>query len=428
MPGYPEVFWLAMDLSGPTVTRPAARTRERLAALELERQVEAGQSVAVAVGSRGIADLAEVVRATVGHLHDLGLHPFVVPAMGSHGGATARGQVEVLAGYGVTEAGVGCPIRTGMEVVELARSDLGFPVWFDRSAAEADHVVLVNRVKPHTLFEGKVESGLLKMLLIGLGKREGASTYHRAVFDHDWSTIVERVAPLVLSRVGVLAGVAIVENAADQTARIEALAADAIGAEEPLLLAEARSMLPRLPFDDLDIVLIDEIGKDISGTGFDTNVVGRKGSVHEADPGQAPRVRTIVVRSLTPGTHGNGLGVGLAELCRTRVLEQMDTEATWVNALTCGDIPAGMAPIHRATDRELLDACSTRSGLRDLDGARLCWIRHTLDLGVLAASAPLLDAARANPQVQVLTEPRPLPFDLAGNLPDRLPDPEAVTG
>lgn len=424
----PQIFYVRQDRRGPQVVDPAARTDDALTALDLGARTEPGQTVAVAVGSRGIANLATIVAATVAHLKGLGLEPFVVPAMGSHGGATADGQTAVLAGYGVTAAAIGCPVRAQMDTVELFATEPvagqgSFAVHFDALAAAADHVVIVNRIKPHTGFEGSVESGLAKMLLVGLGKRTGAETYHRAIFDHAWTRIVEAVTPEVLSRVSVLAGLAIVENALDETARIEAVAGADFLAREPALLDEARELLPRLPFDDFDIVLVDRIGKDISGTGWDTNTLGRKGSLHHADPDRRPRVRTIVVRGLTSGTHGNAMGVGLAELCRSRVLEQMDRNATWTNALTSGNLPAAMAPIHFDTDRQLLDACATRSGLRDLNEARLCWIRDTLDLDVVACSAALLDEATRRTDLTVLGEPTPLPLDDAGNLPDLLPHP-----
>lgn len=420
---YPDLFWLRQRFDGPVVADPAARTTEALAGLALDDRVRAGQSVAVGVGSRGIANLASIVRATVDHLKGLGLEPFIVPAMGSHGGGDVPGQTAVLDGYGVTEAAMGCPVRAQMETIELGTTPLGFPIHFDRLAAGADHVVIVNRIKPHTMFTGDVESGLAKMLLIGLGKQPGAETYHRAILDHEWPTIVSTVAPAILSKVSILAGVAIVENADDETARIEAIAGERITADEPALLTQAKELMPRLPFPDLDILLIDEIGKNISGGGFDPNVVGRKDSLHEPDREQHARVRAIVVRGLTEATHGNALGIGFAELCRSRVVEQMDREKTWLNAVTASDLPAAMIPIHHDTDRALLDAAETRTGLRGLPHARLCWIRNTLDLGVVACSTAFLDEARDRDDLTVLTAPTPMPFDEAGNLPDLLPHP-----
>ncbi|WP_436794868.1 lactate racemase domain-containing protein [Actinospongicola halichondriae] len=420
---YPDLFWLQQRFDGPRVDDPARRTADALASLSLGDRVRPGQSVAVGVGSRGIANLSTIVRATIDHLTGLGLEPFIVPAMGSHGGGDVPGQTAVLDGYGVTEDAMGCPIRAQMETIELGTTALGFPIHFDRLAAGADHVVIVNRIKPHTMFTGDVESGLAKMLLIGLGKQPGAETYHRAILDHEWPTIVSTVSPAILSKVSVLAGIAIVENSDDETARIEAIAGESIVSDEPALLAQAKELMPRLPFADLDILLIDEIGKNISGGGFDPNVVGRKDSLHEPDRAQPVRVRAIVVRALTEATHGNALGIGFAELCRTRVVDEMDRSKTWLNAITASDLPAGMIPIHYDTDRELLDACETRTGLRGLPNARLCWIRNTLDLGVVACSVAYLDEARERPDLTVLSKPTAMPLDAMGNLPDSLPIP-----
>ncbi len=420
---YPDLFWLRQHFDGPVVVDPAAQTTETLATLALGHAVRPGQSVAVGVGSRGIANLAVIVRATIDHLKSLGLEPFIVPAMGSHGGGDVPGQTAVLDGYDITEAAMGCPVRAQMETVQLGAVALGFPIHFDRLAAGADHVVIVNRIKPHTMFTGDVESGLAKMLLIGLGNQPGAETYHRAILDHEWPTIVSTVTPAILSEVSVLAGVAIVENADDQTARVEAVAGHRFLLDEPALLAQAKELLPRLPFDDVDILLVDEIGKNISGGGFDPNVVGRKDSLHEPDREQRTRVRAIVVRALTEATHGNALGIGFAELCRSRVLDQMDRDATWLNAITASDLPAAMTPIHYETDRELVDACETRTGLRGLAGSRLCWVRNTLDLAVVACSVAHLDQARDRDDLTVLSDPSPMPFDGAGNLPDLLPIP-----
>lgn len=416
-----QMFWLAQHVSSPAVADRTVATTRQLEHLGLSDRVEAGQTVAVAVGSRGITGLAEVVRATVAHLRHLGLDPFVVPAMGSHGGATAAGQTAVLAGYDITEGNVDAPIRSQMDVVDLGRP-LDFPVYFDRLAAAADHVVIVNRIKPHTMFDGAVESGLAKMLMIGLGKGEGAGLYHGAEWDHGWMPIVDAVVPHLLDRVSLLAAVAIVENQHDETASIEAVAAHDLLDAEARLLKEAKQLLPRLPFADLDVCLIDEIGKNISGSGFDVNVLGRKGSFHEPRADLTPRVRTIIVRGLSAGTHGNAHGVGLAELCRTRVLDQMDQEATWVNAMTSGDLPAGMAPINFDTDRQLLDAAAVRNGLRSRVGARVLWIRNTLDLDTCAASVALLDEATAREDLEVRSDPVALPLDARGNLPDLLPE------
>ncbi len=421
----PGIFWVRRP-APPALADPGSATTAALAGLDLGNRTSPGRSVAVAVGSRGIADLAGIVAATVGHLRSLGLEPFVVPAMGSHGGGTAEGQRAVLDALGVTEEAVGCAVRSQMDVVELARPEPGLPIHLDRAAAAADHVVLVNRIKPHTMFDGPVESGLVKMLLIGLGNAEGAATVHRAAVDRSWPAVVRAGAPVALARAKVLAGVAVVEDAGGHAARVEALAANDVLDRETALLVEARAHLPRLPVADLDVVLVDRIGKDISGTGFDPNVLGRKGSVHEIRAGAPARVRTIVVRGLSPGTGGNALGVGLAELCRSRVVRAMDAPATWLNAETSGDLAAAMVPMHHETDAELLAACRSSTGLREQAGLRLCWVRDTRDLGVVACTEPLLAEVAADPDLAVIGDVVAMPFDRHGNLPDLLPDPPDV--
>lgn len=416
----PDLLWVRTRRDQPVVDDVSAVVRHALGGIDLP-QIRPGQSVAVAVGSRGIADHVSVVAATVAELRARGLDPFVVAAMGSHGGGTADGQRAILARSGIEEDTVGCPVRTGTDVVELGVASAGFPILFDADAAGADHVVVVNRIKPHTMFTGPIESGLAKMLLIGLGNPAGAAQYHRAIVDHTWAAILTDVVPRILARTSVLAGVAVIENAADRTAHIAAVPGTAILDREPELLDRARALLPRLPVDELDVVLIDRIGKDISGTGWDPTVLGRKGSLHRADPAQTPRVTTIAVRSLSDATAGNAVGLGLAELCRTQAVDAMDPASTWQNALTSGNFPAAMVPMHFPTDRELLAACAARTGLRSGADVRLAWIRDTLDLDVVAVSASLAPELADRSDLDVLGRPVPLPLDADGNLPDVLP-------
>jgi hypothetical protein len=360
--------------------------------------------------------LAEIVR----HLRSLGAEPFIVPAMASHGGGTAEGQLRILSSYGITEEGCGCPIRSSMEVVRVCDSKLGFPVLFDRNAFEANHVVVCNRVKPHTLFSGPIESGLLKMLMIGLGKRDGATLYHRAILEHGYSAVLEDVGKELLARCGVLAGVALIERGDDVTARIEALAPERFFSDEPRLLEMARRWMPHLPFADVDLLLIDEIGKNVSGSGLDTNVVGRKSSLHRAAAGEPIRVRFIAVRNLTPATLGNAVGIGAAEFCRSRVIREMDSAATRLNALTAGDLTAAMLPLDYQTDAEILEAALPMIGLRPPAEARILWIRNTLQLTEVECSSVLLEEASRRPDLEVVSELRPLPLDRDGNLPDRI--------
>jgi hypothetical protein len=413
-------FRVRQRFDGPRVEDVPAAVRETLASLNLGVRVRRGETVAITAGSRGIVHQTLVLTEIARHLRSLGAEPFIVPAMGSHGGGTAEGQRRILSSYGITEESCGCPIRAAMEVVRVCDSKLGFPVLFDRNAFEADHVVVCNRVKPHTLFAGPIESGLLKMLMIGLGKRDGAATYHRAILEHGFPAVLEDVGAELLERCGILAGVALIERGDDETARIEALPPERFFSDEPRLLEMARRWMPYLPFPDVDLLLIDEIGKDVSGSGLDVNVVGRRSSLHRAAPDQPIRVRFIAVRGLTKATLGNAVGLGAAEFCRSRVLREMDSAATRLNALTAGDAPAAMLPLDYETDAEILEAALPMIGLRPPEEGRILWIRNTLQLEEVECSSALLEEAGRRPDLEVASGLHPLPLGRDGNLPDRI--------
>ncbi len=400
--------------SGSTIFQKVER---QLSSLSLADRVRPGQTVAVAAGSRGIANLAVILRALVGHLRALGAEPFIVPAMGSHGGGTAEGQRELLAGYGITAASIGCPIRSSMETVVVCRTAEGVPVHFDRHAFEADHTVVCNRIKPHTRFVGPIESGLMKMMLIGLGKKNGAEVYHRAIQDYSFAQIIRSVADEVIAHCKILAGLAIVENAYDETAAIEAVLPENFQSREAELLALAKQSMARLPFDRADLLLIDRIGKDISGTGLDTNVVGRKFDDHKAVDGELPKVKLIALRGLTPESHGNAVGMGLAEFCRSCLLRQADLSATRLNAITAGHATAAMPPLDYETDREFLESALPSVGLAEPHETRILWVADTLHLAEVECSEAYLEEARGRRDLEILTEPRALPLDSAGNLP-----------
>ena len=414
----PYLFRLRQHFDVPRLDDVPGEVRRQLEMVRLGDLIEVGQTVAVAVGSRGIANLAAIVREVVRFLRQLGLKPFIVPAMGSHGGGTAEGQRALIESYGVTESQAGCPIRAGMDTILVSHTAEGIPVHFDRLASQADHVFVLNRVKPHTRFVGDIESGLMKMLLIGLGNREGATVYHRAILDYSFAQIICSAGQEVLGRCRILGGLAIVENAYDQTARIEAVLPDQFASREPVLLDLARQWLARLPFDDVDVLLIDRIGKDISGTGLDTNVVGRKYNDHRAVDGETPRVRRICVRGLTSATCGNAIGIGIAEFCRAGLVREADLAATRLNALVANHVPAAMLPLDYETDRAMLEAALSTIGLTPPRNARLLWIADTLHLDELECSEAYLAEARRHEHLEVLTDLRPWPFNSAGNLPD----------
>ena len=414
---HPLIFRLRQTFDAPEVSDVAAAVHGELARLPLSRQIRPGQRVAITAGSRGITNIPLILRAAVEHLRSLHAEPFIVPAMGSHGGGTAEGQSGVLESLGITEEFCGCPIRSSVETVVVCQSAEGFPVHFDRLAFEADHVLVCGRIKPHTDFAGEVESGLMKMMLIGLGNRAGATVYHHAFQDFSFDQIVHSVAPQVLAKCKIVAGLAIVENGYDRTAHIAAVLPDELQRREKELLVMAKRLLPRLPFSRADLLLIDRIGKDISGTGLDTNVVGRKFNEHEALADEWPKVRRIAVRSLTPGTFGNATGIGIAEFCTARAAAATDWQKTRLNCLTSGRVACGMMPFDYPTDAAMLDAALGTIGLCPPEQARMLWIRDTLHLAEVECSVAYLEEAQRRNDLEILTDPRPLPLDSEGNLP-----------
>lgn len=418
MSDYPWIFRVRQSFEAPRVANIPQEVEEQLSRLNLGAKIKPGQTVAVTAGSRGINHIAEIIRAAVGHLSKLGAQPFIVPAMGSHGGGTAEGQLGVLASYGITPEYCGCPIRASMETVVVCQAAEGFPVHFDKHAFGADHVLVVGRVKPHTNFVGDIESGLMKMMLIGLGKHAGAKIYHRAILNYSFGQIVRSVAREVLSRCRIVAGLAIVENSYDETARIAAVAPHEFEERERELLVLAKGWMPKLPFQTVDLLILDEIGKNISGSGMDTNVVGRKYNDHVAAEHEFPKVKRICVRSLTEATHGNGTGIGMSEFCLSRCVQQMDAKITRINCLTGGHPTGAMLPLDYPTDVEMLDAALPTIGLTEPPHARLLWIRNTLDVAEVECSVAFLEEARGRGDLEIIADPRPLPLDEQGCLPD----------
>lgn len=390
----------------------------QLARLELGRTIRPGQSVAVTVGSRGIANIATITKAIVDHVRGLRAAPFIVPAMGSHGGGTAAGQREIVEGYGITEQFIGCEIRSSMETVIVETTPQGIPVHFDKNAYAADHVIVAGRVKPHTGFVGEIESGLHKMMLIGLGKHAGAKIYHRAIQEFSFMEIIRAVADVVLRRCRVAAGVAIVENAYDETALIEAVAPEQFFEREKALLELARRWLPRLPFTSCDLLIIDEIGKNISGTGMDTNVVGRKYNDHAATDRDDVRCKRIFVRSLTEATHGNATGIGIAEFTNRRTAEAVDQDKTRINCITGGHPTGGMMPLVYDRDCDAIEAALQTVGLVEPPRARVIQIANTLHVAEVLVSEAYQSELAEREDLTALGPAAPMEFDAHGNLRD----------
>lgn len=390
--------------------------RDEMAKLNLGDKIKPGQSVALTAGSRGIANIPLILQSVARYLKDLGAQPYLVPTMGSHGGGTAEGQREVIESYGITEEFVGVPIKASMEVIELGKTEKGFPVYLDKYASEADHIGVVGRVKPHTGFHGPIESGLLKMMLIGLGKHVGAIAYHQILLDNRWDPVVREVSRLMRAKAKISFGLGIVENAYDETALIEAVAPPEFEPREEAMLIKAREWLPKLPFREADLLIIDQIGKNISGSGMDTNVVGRKRAFREKPPEGQPEMRFIFVRGLTDKTHGNAAGIGLADFTTQRLIDNMNYRATVINCVTSGYPDGATLPVHYDTDREVINAALPIIGTRQPEQARVMQIKDTLSVEELLVSEALLKEGEAQTRFEVIGEASELQFDAGDNL------------
>lgn len=378
-------------------------------------QVTAGQRIAITGSSRGIANLALVVREAAQALKAAGAEPFIVPGMGSHGGATAEGQLGVLAAAGITEESMGVPVRSSMEVIQVGTTATGFPVYQDKNAAGADGVLVINRVKPHTGFFEKVESGICKMLVIGLGKQAGASKIHHQALRVDLGRMVLDASKIILEsgQLNFIGALALVENSNHETAEVKGIPLDShdrLVEEESRLLKRAYELFPRIPFEAFDGLIVDEMGKNISGSGMDTNVTGKK-------PGMtSPEIGCIYVRGLTEETHGNAVGIGAADMMPRRLLEEIDLNSTYMNAFTAKKLVGGKMPLMVEDEVQAMQVLLNFRDGDDPAATRLVWIRNTLELDEFWISTALLEEAKANPRLEVLTPPMPVAFDQDRNL------------
>jgi hypothetical protein len=411
----------------PTVADVAAEVRHQWQTSRLAQRVKRGDRVLVGVGSRGIANVAVMVRATLDYLRDLGTRPAVVAAMGSHGGATPEGQRELLASYGISEEKLRVPVLTDMTTVQLGTNSWGEPVWWDKNAFEADAVLTISRVKLHTDFRGKYESGICKMLVIGLGKRDGAAQHHR------WGVrglrdMLPETAKLIIEKTKFAASLAVLENAREETARLQVVDRDDVLAEEPKLLEEAKAIMGRLPFEQLDLLVIGELGKNYSGAGIDPNVVGRLLMECQTEVDAPPHITRICVLDLSPESHGNGTGVGIADLTTDRLLAAIDPVPFRMNNLTACFLWRSKLPLAFPTDRECITTGINTCWQPNLPALRMALVPNTLELADLWVSAPLLDEAKRRPHLEVTGDLQPLPLDAAGNLVQEKLFPHSVRG
>ena len=408
----PAMYRVKNRIEGPSVPDVAQAVRMELAKPRIADRVKPGQTIAITVGSRGVSNQPLVVKTLVEELHKAGARPFIIPAMGSHAGAIASGQKYMLEELGFTEKYLDAPIKAGMDVVQIGTTVSGLPVYVDKIAHEADAIVLVNRVKVHTTFSGEIESGLVKMSVIGLGKQKGAEVCHELGFE-DMEARIREISRFTLSTMPVLFGLALVENGRHETAEIHAVPAEEIESREIELLKRSKELLARVPFKELEVLIIDRIGKDISGTGLDPNVVGR---YHTGLGCGGPSVRRISVLDITEASHRNGNGLGVADFTTRRAFDKFDPAETYPNSLT-SNVPLSVKiPMVLPNDILSIQAAIKTCLLWDKTKARIVRITDTLSLEEFEVSETLLDEVEKNPALEVVEGPYRLRFDENGNL------------
>ena len=410
----PRMVRVRQTFSASAIGDVAAALRSELCKPVIAHRIRKDMRIAVAVGSRGVAEIPLIVRIVVGQIKAAGAEPFIVPGMGSHGGATAQGQIEVLAGLGITETSMGCLIVSSMDVVEIGVLPNGLPILLDKNAMQADGIVIINRIKPHTAFSGPIESGLVKMITIGLGKQKGADSCHTFGFGHMAKNIVD-MARVKLQKAPFLFGVGTVENAYDKIAKIVAIPAEEILETEEQLLIEAKRNMPGILFTPLDVLIVDQMGKEFSGAGMDSNITGRASTPYVA---MSQKTSKMAVLDLTDPSHGNAVAVGLADITTRRLFNKINFEHTYANALTSTVTLGGMIPLIMESDRLAIQAAVKTCNVTNMEKLRMVRIPNTLHVKEIDVAESMLEEARQHPQMEIIGEPREIVFDADGNLKD----------
>ena len=378
-------------------------------------RIQPGDNVAITAGSRGIANFSEIIKTIVEFFKSLNARPFIVPAMGSHGGATAEGQVAVLARLGVTESDLQVPIRATMDVRQIGVTDDQVPVYLDVHALNADHIIVVNRIKSHTKFKAPIESGLMKMMAIGMGNHTGAAFYHKAAVQYTFPKIIMDAARIVMQQAPVACGVGIVENGYGETARIEAIESDEIESREKRLLTLSKKMMAHLPFNEIDLLIVDEMGKNISGVGIDPNITGRNRDLLGVFE-HPTRIKRIFVRDLSAQSNGNAIGIGLADVTTKRLVDKIDYDVTYKNCITGISLEKGAVPIYFENDRQAIEAALDTIGPVPPPMSKIVRIKNTLRLDIVAVSEAYTDALYRKKDLEILNEPQPMNFDDSNHL------------
>ena len=411
----PTMIRIRQNFKTHSIQDPAQAVRSEIAKIRAHEIIAPGKSVAITVGSRGIANLATVLGELISELKKIGAEPFLVPAMGSHGGATAEGQMKIIEHYGITEDTMDAPIKSSMEVVEIGVTTDGVPVLLDQNASRADHIIVVNRVKPHTDFKGQIESGLMKMMAIGLGKQRAADHYHNVFMRLGHYHVLTSVAREIIKQCPIAFGLALVENQKDETEIVQAIPPEKIEETERDLLIKANEFLPRIPFDPIDILIVDEMGKDISGTGMDQNVIARSVIPYHQVP-TSPKITRIFIRDLSAGSEGNATAVGNADFTTQRLVDKIDRHATYMNAITSSCPEAVRIPPYYDSDQEVIETALNTIGDIEPHNARIVHIQNTLKLEEMLISEIMLSEAEQMDNIDIISAAAPMSLNEHGNL------------
>ncbi|SNT28234.1 protein of unknown function [Bacillus sp. OK838] len=403
----PKMVKVRQKFRTPQIADVAGEVKKAIKEAGVLSRINEDDRVAIAVGSRGVADLPTLVRETVAAVKEAGGNPFIVPAMGSHGGATAEGQIDVLLQLGISEESVGAPIMSSMEVIQLDELPNGLPVYIDKLAYESDKIIVINRIKPHTAFRGPVESGLMKMITIGLGKQKGAEAAHAYSFKY-MAEHVPEMAKISLAKAPIIFGLATIENAYDKPAKIVAVPAEELEEVEPGLLLEAKSLMPKIHFDSIDVLIVNELGKDISGDGMDPNITGNFATPYATG---GPEVKRTVVLGLTEKTHGNANGIGMADMTTKAVMNEIEWEKGYANALTSTVTDVVKLPMFLDTQELAVKAAIKTCNALDLNKVRVVRIKNTLEIGEIWISESMMVEALKNKNIEFLSEPEELALD-----------------
>jgi hypothetical protein len=415
MMDYPRMHRIRQIIDTPEVDHIKDTVIKELSKLDLGSRIRPGDRIAITAGSRGINHIDEILKTLIDALKTHKARPFIVPAMGSHGNGTAQGQIDILESLNISQDTMGVPILSSMEVMEIGTSSHGFPILVDKHAATADGVVVMNRIKPHTEFEGPIESGLMKMMAIGLGNHKGCFKVHKQTVNFGYNKIIPEIGSIILDKLPILFGVGIIENIYDETAFIKACLPDQFLHTEAMLLKKAKNHMARLPFDKIDILILDEMGKNISGTGMDTNVIGRIMFIGEKEP-NTPRITRIVVLDLTQASHGNAIGIGLADFTTQDVISKLDTQAMATNAITAMTPEKARLPVSLATDQAAIEAALETIGAVVPANARIVHLRNTLEMGTLDVSQALIDEVKKRKDLVILEDIGQLSYNDRGRL------------